>query len=497
MRGSAAILLAIVPVLGACKSREERPVPPRVTTAPEFPEQRSTLVVPIALSLDDIQRSLERGTPRRLWSIDEQHRKCAPGQRVKIFGERLKVTPDVGCRIVGQVTRGAVRLAGSGQHITLSLPVRAVVSARDIGGVLEGETATGAAVVRANVRLGVDGNWNPTAKVDISYDWTEPPGIDFLGRRIRFAQRADKELAKVIAGLERDLQKHIDSVRVKPMVAGAWQQGFAVIELNRERPPAWMRVTPTGMGFSGYAVAGRKLTLTVAAEALTETFVGQRPAAPQPVPLPPQIPPERNKGLRMFIPVLADYAELEPVVLRALRKLATRGIKVEGVGHVDADFEKVTIYATDNGRLAVGVEAEVEPVGERLGTRFGKAKGRVWLTGLPVNEPDSEVIHVQELDIFGGADRLAADLLIRLMTNDKVRAEIAGGLTQNFDRDYARVLAAARHAVASRQQGSFRLSATIDEVHHDRIQVTGAGLFLPVVVTGKGSIAYTSLSARR
>jgi hypothetical protein len=477
--------------LCTCTAKPERPAPPRVTDTPHFPAQNSSLVVPVELSLDTIEQALEQGAPHRLWTIDQPGKTCLPGQRVKLFGERLKVTPDIKCRIVGQVTRGRIRVSGTGQRLSVSMPVKATVSARDVGGLLKGETATGAATVRADVRLAIDRNWNPTAKIDISYDWAEPPGIDFLGQRVRFVQRADRELARVLAGLERDVQRRIAAARIRPVLTEAWKTGFAVIELNRERPPAWMRVTPTGAGFLGYRVDGRLLKLTVAAEALTETFVGEKPAPPSPVPLPPQMGPVRDKGMRFFIPVLADCAELEPVVLRALRKLAAKGIRLEGVGHVDADFQKVTIYPTTGNRLAVGIDAVVEPVGDNFGTRFGKAHGRVWLTGAPVHEPDSQVIHVRNLEIFGGADRIATDLLIQLISNENVRAEIAGGLTEDFSRDFEKVVSAARRAIASRQEGDFHLSARIDQIHHDRIEVTGAGLFLPVIATGKAEIRFS------
>jgi hypothetical protein len=36
------------------------------------------------------------------------------------------------------------------------------------------------------------------------------------------------------------------------------------------------------------------------------------------------------------MPVFADYAELEPPLLKALRKLAKKGIHIEGVGSVNA-----------------------------------------------------------------------------------------------------------------------------------------------------------------
>lgn len=488
MRRTIFFAVALTAALTGCKREPGRPAPPRVTSTPEFPRQNSTLVIPVAISLDEIQRGIERSTPRRLWSIDQHFDKCVPGQRVKVFGGRLKVTPDIGCRIVGQVTRGAMSMGGSGQRITISMPVRAVLSARDVGGVLKGKTATASAIVRADVRLGVARDWRPNARVQISYDWAEPPGIDFLGQRIRFVRRADRELAGVIAGVERSLQAEIGRAPIRPLVADAWKQGFAVIELNHDRPPAWMRVTPTGIGLVGYSVAGRRVTLTMAAEALTETFVGHKPEAPIPVALPPQIAPADNRGLRFFIPVVADYAQLEPVVLRALRKLAARGISLKDVGHVDADFRKVTIYATENNRLAVGIEARVEPVDAKIGMRWGKARGSVWLTALPVNAADSQIVRFQDLDIYGGADRTVANLLIQLMASDDVRRQIAASLTQDFGRDYDKVITAARGAIASRRVGDFRLAATIDAVHHDRVLVTGAGLFLPLVGTGKAQV---------
>ena len=47
-----------------------------------------------------------------------------------------------------------------------------------------------------------------------------------------------------------------------------------------------------------------------------------------------------QRGLQFYIPVLADYEQLEPVVLRALRKLAAKGITLKGIGAVDAEFMK-------------------------------------------------------------------------------------------------------------------------------------------------------------
>lgn len=482
------------------------PAPPRLTAAAQLPSQGSTIVVPISTGLDVIEAELNRAIPTTLWQIDQREAACIPGQRVTIcpvpkreckngkcrkvgckFGlERTKVTPDIACRIVGNARRGPIRLSGSGETLMLHMPVRATVQVRDLGGVIRQETATGAADVRAQVRLGLARDWSPTARVEIGYGWSQAPGIDILGRRIRFTGKADEKLAPVIAGLERSLPGALAQLKVRSELDGLWRQGFTAIELNRDKPPAWMRITPQRMGFGGYRVQGRTLELTLAAEALTETFIGDRPSDPVATPLPPAAGRIGDRGLRFFIPVLADYAQLEPVVERALTKLARKGVSLEGVGPIDAQFGKVTIYATDGGRLAVGVQARADA----RNTPFGAARGVVWLWGTPYNEPGSQLVKVRDLSIATGTDSRVVNLLVPLFADEQVLATIRDALSHDFGKDYARVLAAARRAVAERREGDFLLSAQIRRVTNGTIRATGQGLFMPVEAEGVARIRY-------
>src|SRR6187402_2656508 len=375
MRLAATICLVLALALGGCGGGEDVDAPPKATSVPKFEPRNSTLVVPIGLSLDGLQAALERKAPHKLWSIDKPNQKCIGGQRIRAFGASVKVTPDIDCRIVGDVTRGAIALSGSGNRLTISMPVHATVAARDVGGILRGKTATASAVVRADVSFALDRNWNGSAKVEISYDWQEPPGIEFLGQRVEFAKKADNALGKIIDKLEADLQAEVARANIRSALSDAWQEGFTVVELSKRNPPAWLRITPSGMGLAGYNVNGRQLTLTVGLLAKTETFVGDKPENPTPIALPPQIAVPEPTGLSFFMPVFADYAELEPPLLKALRKLAKKGITIEGVGSVNAQFDKVIVYATDNGRLAVGIDATVEPIGQRTGMSLARPAG--------------------------------------------------------------------------------------------------------------------------
>ena len=83
-----------------------------------------------------------------------------------------------------------------------------------------------------------------------------------------------------------------------------WSSGFTVLTLNEKNPPVWLRLTPLKVHYGGYTFRGDAITLNLGLEATTETFVGLRPEPPAPTAL----------------PAVANYDQLEPVILRALQK---------------------------------------------------------------------------------------------------------------------------------------------------------------------------------
>lgn len=480
----AAIAAGLLLVAG-CHRTTRVPAPPKVDTPADLPAESSTIVVPVAAPLGELEAAMNRELPRRLWGIDQHLDRCVPAKRVDIGIGRLKVVPQLGCQIVGQVTRGPVRLSGRGDRLLITLPVHAQIAANKVGGIAS-KTATGDAIVHATARLSIAGDWRPTARVSIDYDWATPPGIDFLGRRISFAEKADQRLQPIVARLEQTLPRELAKLRLRDRLADVWRHGFLVLSLSRDNPPAWMRVSPRKLGFGGYRVQGRTLQLTLAAEALTETFVGPRPADPVPTPLPPPSPVPAERGLRFFVPVLADYAELEPVVLKALRKRAAKGIALTGVGPVNATFGRVTVYATQGGRLAVGVDAKAtSPDHPSLNTT-----GRIWLTALPFNRANSQAVEAREVELAADTDSNTVNLLLRLFDDTSVRESIAQGLRHDFAPDYARILGKARAAIAGRREGAFLLSAAVTRVETGTLKVTGQGLFLPVRASGAATIDY-------
>ncbi len=459
--------------------------PPRAADAIEVPKQVSAIDVPLDVNVSVLSRAIEQAVPRTLWSIDQQIDKCVPAQRVKLFKAKLKVTPDLGCNVVGNVTRSAIRLRGQGEEIIADVPIRANIAARHVGGFLKGETATGSAMVHARIRLSMTDNWQPRATVRLAYSWTKAPGIDFLGRRITFTDKADEKLAPVVRELERKLPQEIAKLNIRAKVADAWRQSFTSLELNAENPPVWMRITPQKLSYGGYRLSGNRLRLSLGLSALTETFVGPRPEDPKPTPLPSLGRDARGSKLEFFIPVIADYAQLEPVLQKALDKRSRRPFDVPGIGPVVAHFENVTGYGSTGGKIAVGMTISARP--QKGGA---ETHGLVWLTAVPVNEQGSQKVAFKDLSVSGQTDGIGGDLLVKLVQSPAISETLAESLTQNFAHDFDKLLGKVRRAIVSKRAGDFVIRAEITDVRNGELKAAGQGVYLPVWASGTARVEY-------
>ncbi|MBN8500623.1 MAG: DUF4403 family protein [Sphingomonadales bacterium] len=479
MLGAVAALL-----LGSCGTQSADPgAPPKASDEPKMEPQSSVIAVPIAASLNTLDAALEREIPRQLWTIDKPDQTCAAPKQVKVLIVKIK-TPRIKCRLVGEVTRGPLQISGSGQTFVVTMPIRAVMRAKDVGGILN-ETATANARVRAVVRLNLASDWSLRGKVDIAYDWTREPGIDILGQRVEFTSKADAKLRGVVGKLEQTLSREISQVTFRPQIARAWRQAFTALRLNKDNPTVWMRITPQELHYGGYQVAGRRLVLNLGMKAITETFIGERPEDPASTPLPPVKPLKQNAGaMEFYIPVVADYAQLEPVILEALTKRSAQPFDVPGFGAVRAQFEKVVMYGTDGGRIAVGLTFTATA----LDNPDKVSNGTIWLTGLPLNPANTQQVNFTDIRVSGLTDDKGANLLLKLANAPGLSQTIADALGQNFTKDYNSLMEKIGRAIDEQREGRMLIRARIDNVRTGSLAASGRGLYLQVWGTGTASI---------
>jgi hypothetical protein len=484
--------LALAFLCSACTNEGNGEVsveaPPRATTAAPRPTEQSIIAVPITADASMLQRAIEGAVPRTLWQINQHEPQCIAPQHVRVFGENVRVTPRIACTIIGEVTRGGLTLRGEGRDIVIDIPIRATVSARDVGGVLHGETATGSANVRARIRLDLQSNWRTRGRASIEYRWRQEPGIDFLGQRIRFTRQADRELAPVVHDLERMVEREIANLNLRGEAASAWRQAFTSLELNRENPPVWLRITPQRLAYSGIRLDGRRLHTNLALEAVTETFVGPRPSDLAATPLPALSRDMPAMQLDIRVPVIADYRELEPVLLRALVRRSAHPFVLPALGPITAQFERVQIYGTTDNRIAVGINVTART--QRLNNR--QTHGTVWITAMPVNAAGSAEVSFTDIAISGDTDRITGDLLLQLARSPEFAPLIAAELTQNFTNDLSELETKIRRAVSRRHEGAFVIAVGIDRFEIGQISAFGDGLHLPARITGRADIALRS-----
>ena len=480
-------LMAATLVLTACNPADGgAEAPPRATDKAPSPSQTSLIAVPIHADIAPLRQELERAIPRTLWTIDRHEKACVAPQRVKVFGKKVKVTPAIPCTIVGQVTRGPLRLHGEGDEIVVDVPIHANISARDVGGVLKGETATGAAMAHARVRIELTSDWRTRGRARITYGWTKAPGIDFLGKRITFIDEADAKLKPVVRDVERIANREIAKIDIRKQAADVWRQSFTTLELNHQNPPVWMRVTPQRILYGGYRLDGQRINLNLGIEGVTETFVSDRPADPSPTPLPKLVRQAPKPHLDVRVPVIADYAQLQPVVDRALAKRAIRPFVLPKLGPMDVKFGPSTIYGAPGGRIAVGVDVEA-----KLEARTGKpTHGRIWMTAIPRNEPGSAQVRFADLVVNGDSDGVGGDLLILIGRSEEFAPLIADALSQNFTRDLDELQGKIRSAVGQRREGAFVIRTRVDRFETGEIKAYGNGLYLPVRMVGGASVDY-------
>jgi hypothetical protein len=478
--------LVLTAALTACDRQVAVDPPPRATDTAPSPTQTSLIAVPINADTTALKQALERAVPKTLWTINRRERACVKPQEVKLFGKEVKVTPPIACTIVGRVTRGPLRLRGAGDEIIVDVPLSATIAARDVGGVLKGETATGAAMAHARVKIDITPDWRTRGTARISYGWTKAPGIDFLGKRITFTDEADAKLKPVVRDVEREVNREIARIDIRQQASEVWRQSFTALELNRDKPPVWMRVTPRRILYGGYRMEGQQMRLNLGLEAITETFVSGRPTDPTPTPLPKMVREAPTPLLDVRVPVLADYAQLQPVVDRALLKRSARPFVLPKVGPMTVKFGKSTIYGAPDGRIALGVD-----VAMRLADRSGEpTHGRIWMTAVPNNKPGSAEVHFTNLSINGDTDGVGGDLLITLGQSPGFAPLIADALTQNFARDLGELQGKIKRAVDQRREGAFVIRTRVDGFEIGQIKAYGNGLYLPVRMVGGASVDY-------
>jgi hypothetical protein len=473
-RGLTGIFVAALAPLAACTDQASNPAPPRLEEPLVLKEQASTIRLPVAIPMAELEKAINAEVPQELHRIDEPQQAC--------IKTKSRLIPDISCRLVGSVRRGHIRLTGSGNVLRLTMPVNATVSAEHIAKIIKRETATGAMNVTARVTLGLSKDWRPRAKVDADYAWTNKIGIDLLGRRITFASKVDPKLKAVLAGLERTLPRHLDKVQARSKVAHVWAKGFTSVRVKSD-PQIWARFTPERVGFSGYSVQGGNLVIGFAAQAKTETVLGERPADPPVTPLPNLMGHLPGRGINVHVPVLVLYPLLERAALAELQKPEFRSAKLKGGVEADAEYHRVTIYGTPQNQVAVGVDMTLKAVSMTT-------KGTVWFVAKPVVDIPKRIVGISDLLVAGDTDSKAFNLLLQMVNQTALRERMMAAIRHDFTKDYDAGLAKAGAWLAEQPFEGFVFKGEMGAAQIRDVRIAPEGFLVEADATATAAMTH-------
>jgi hypothetical protein len=182
--------------------------------------------------------------------------------------------------------------------------------------------------------------------------------------------------------------------------------------------------------------------------------------------------------------VIADYAQLEPVIRDALVKRSARPFELPKVGPVIARFDKVEVYGTTGNRIAVGITFSAQDQAGRL----GRSNGTVWLTGTPYNDPDSREVRFRDVRVSAATDNRGTNLVLQLANGPALWDTIAKAVSQNFTPDYNELVENIDREIEQRREGRLLITARIGELRTGSLTATGQGLYLPVWGNGSAAI---------
>ena len=480
------VLIMIILAIGAFLSGLDEPLsapePARIKAEVRLEDQTSTIFIPVSGSLQIFEDSLNRDVPWRLADINEPQKIC--------LKTKSKLIPDISCRLVGKVERGRIRLTGSGEYLKISIPVSTRIQAQNIGGIVKRETATGSVLVTMRVKLSLSQNWQPSAKVDVDYDWGTKIGIDFLDQRIEFSSRVDPEIRKIAAQIERRLPQLIRNLNARKKAQAIWAEGFTSARAKSD-PEIWVRFTPQQIGFAGYTVRGRRLIVNLAARAQTQTIFGSRPKDPDVTPLPnlmKTLPPE---GIRVHVPFHIPYSVFQKPIEKALQLGEFQTVKMEDGKQVQARFNDVEVFGADGGKIAIGIGLTIEePI-----SWLGDVEGKIWILARPRLDLANKIIGISNLSVISRTNSRLFNKLVGVVSKDEIDREFIRKIAYDFSKDYDDGLEKADQWLKAEPLEGFVFRGRLISADLERLHIMPEGLIVQARAVGDGRMYYAPKEA--
>ena len=374
-------------------------IPPRTLPEAGLRTSTSTIMIPLSLSLDLIEKRLNDSLPGSLHSFEKRgvRVKCwdVPGDPV-VGDDLVARGPERNCLDLDfevRITRnGHIEVSGDGEELVLRVPARGRAVARGTGplGRLVRKTARGEFTVTMRGRLDVTPAGAFALRLSSDYAWDVPAHTKVLGREIDLREPVDRLLRKGLDKVEGRVRRIVeDETRLGALAQGTLRRLLEPVPVGLD-PGVWLVVAPKALHFTGIRTEGDRVLAPVAVEAELRSHVGSRPeyAPPQALPL-IDGRPGTSRDFVVRLPIVLSYAFLQA---EFERKLAGTAIPLSKAFPGAAAVITKTHFYPSGEKLALGVAFHTRGVPDWL-----SVEGTVFLVGTPRVSNEEKMLTVTDL----------------------------------------------------------------------------------------------------
>jgi hypothetical protein len=381
---------------------------PKLVELPPLPAvpRTSTIIAPVAITLNAIRDAADRGTPRNF------------AGKAANPAEQLLQNADIGWT----AARGPITATGAQDMLTLATPLTGALNITGslsskvtgavgdvLGGLLGGNAAKQIGSINIkniNASAEIKGNVAMTARPQLSPNWRVEPN---LAAQVNLADTS-LSVAGVRVNVPAQMKPVIDkAVNDQIAVVQARLRNDPALETNARTqwaklcrsiplqgaastlPPLWLEMRPTKAIAAQPRIDASAVTLTLGLEAETRITSAQtRPDCPFPATL--VIMPAAPGRVGIGVPIDMPFTELSKL-LEA--QFAGKTFPEDGSGPVDVVVKRVSIAASGD-RLLISLLANAREKKSFLGFG-GNANLHIW--GRPALDQAQQILRLTDIEL--------------------------------------------------------------------------------------------------
>ena len=460
--------MSLLSWLSACRKDGSEPKAPVETYSADTlrsRQQLSIIHVPVEIPVAEIERQINVQLKDLLYEDNDPNNNGGDNLEIKVW------------------KKPGLRIDAQGDVFNITLPLKIWAKAgfkfEQFGIKLQDSRETDFEVnVRFSTRIALGSDWKVSTVTSANgFDWVTKPTLRLGPIEVPLASIVGNLIDQQQAQLTRLLDDGVrDKVDLKPFVQRAWTWMQNPLPVSQPYD-TWLKVTPIEVLMTPLTGTGDRVRASLGIKAMTQTFVGEKPAGMVPTPVPnltlvTEVPDDFRVGLSGE--VSHQYAA----------RVAAR----EFVGQQ---------YSFRNGKYRVEITAiDLYGSGENLVIKAGlkgSVNGNVYLKGKPTYDAASQTVSLQNLDY----DLDTKNQLLRT-ANWFLRGRFTRMMQENFRIPVGAQIEEAKKTIQAgltnnRVAKGITLNGQLDELTPDHVFITPTSIVAVVLAKGRVDVKIDGL----